>query len=122
LVGATTPDLESTALYDPNAWTHPAAAGWDGDRWQLYSNGTESATVFTTIWDTEADAKEFAAVIAAGPRTAQDSTAADSKPSPVMPNHWLVERQQTAVVIVSGLDAKRAASLARAAHAEIAKQ
>lgn len=122
LVGATTPALESNALNDPSAWTHPAAAGWDGDRWQLYSNGAETATILATIWDTEADAEEFAAAAAAGPRTTQDSTAADSTRSLVEPTHWLVERQESAVVLVSGLEAKRAIPLARAAHAEIAKQ
>ena len=114
LVGATTPALETEALNDPSAWTHPAAEGWDGDRWQLYANGAETATVLATTWDTEADAEEFAAVIATGPvASPADSTRAK-------PSHWSVERRGAVVVIVAGLDGKRAASLALAAHAAIA--
>jgi len=120
LVGASTPDLESQSLQDPAAWTHPAAAGWDGDRWQLYTSGKDTATVLTTIWDTEADAEEFAAAIATGPQSQQaaDSTIADSTRVPAeRSTPWSVQREESVVVIVAGIEGKPAKVLARAAHA-----
>jgi hypothetical protein len=51
-----------------------AAAGWGGDRVALVSHGTQGeALVWTTAWDTEADALEFeAALKAAFPREAAE--------------------------------------------------
>ena len=37
-----------------------AAAGWDGDAYALLSNGDVRALVWYTVWDSEADADEFA--------------------------------------------------------------
>ena len=36
-----------------------AAAGWDGDRFDIYRQGEEYLFVWTSIWDTEKDAREF---------------------------------------------------------------
>ncbi len=46
----------------PEAEAGTAAAGWGGDRFQLYERGggVRRALVFLTAWDTEADAREFA--------------------------------------------------------------
>jgi hypothetical protein len=37
-----------------------AAAGWDGATYRAWSDGEEAAVVLATIWDTQADASEFA--------------------------------------------------------------
>jgi hypothetical protein len=38
-----------------------AAAGWGGDRWELWRSGDASALVMRWTWDTPRDAREFAA-------------------------------------------------------------
>jgi hypothetical protein len=44
----------------PVEWPHQeAAAGWGGDRLNMYENGDQWAIVWETAWDTEADADEF---------------------------------------------------------------
>ncbi|MEF8757072.1 MAG: Hvo_1808 family surface protein [Halobacteriales archaeon] len=40
-------------------YSHPATAGWDGDAFAAYSNGSAGAYVLQTAWDTERDAREF---------------------------------------------------------------
>lgn len=40
-----------------------AAAGWDGGTSRAWSNGDEVAVVLSTVWDSEADAEEFAVSI-----------------------------------------------------------
>lgn len=48
----------------PNdTWTVPAAAGWGGDRWEVWRSGERSLVVFQTSWDSEPDAEEFAAAL-----------------------------------------------------------
>lgn len=42
-------------------YTHPATAGWDGDVVVPYTNGSHHGYVFKSVWDTEADAREFEA-------------------------------------------------------------
>ncbi|HKE53339.1 MAG TPA: hypothetical protein VKC55_01045 [Actinomycetota bacterium] len=37
-----------------------AAAGWDGGTYRAWSNGDASAVVLSTVWDTVADASQFA--------------------------------------------------------------
>lgn len=37
-----------------------AAVGWDGDRFALYGKGDQAALAWETVWDSEADAREFA--------------------------------------------------------------
>ncbi len=54
--------VSSPARYD---YTHPASAGWDGDKMFIYTNATsaetnETAYVWETRWDSEEDAQEFA--------------------------------------------------------------
>lgn len=41
-----------------------AAAGWDGDRFAVLERGAELLLLLYTIWDTQADAEEFAAAYA----------------------------------------------------------
>ena len=41
-----------------------AAAGWGGDRYDIYERGGQAVVVQMTAWDTEADATEFAAAYA----------------------------------------------------------
>ncbi len=56
-----------------------AAAGWDGGTYRAWSNGDDVAVLLATVWDTEADAEEFAAAmedwIDAGGEVASVSTA-----------------------------------------------
>jgi hypothetical protein len=42
-----------------------AAAGWDGDRWEIWRDDETGAAalLWSTVWDTEADAEEFAAAL-----------------------------------------------------------
>ena len=47
-------------------WTNDAAQGWDGDRWELWSRGDAEIVLLNTIWDSEEDAKEFAAFVQEG--------------------------------------------------------
>jgi hypothetical protein len=44
---------------DPSQAT-TAAAGWDGGTYRAWSNGDATAVVLSTVWDTVADASEFA--------------------------------------------------------------
>jgi hypothetical protein len=50
----------------PQAEARAAAEGWGGDRYHLYMRAGDGrlALVFLTAWDTEADAREFAAAYA----------------------------------------------------------
>ena len=40
-----------------------AAAGWDGGMYRAWSDGDDVAVLMTTVWDTPADAVEFAAAL-----------------------------------------------------------
>jgi hypothetical protein len=61
LVGGATPLDPHQLLASPGAsWTHPAAAGWGGDRWELWQRGDAAAVLLKTVWDTPDDAREFA--------------------------------------------------------------
>ncbi|MHC3378945.1 Hvo_1808 family surface protein [Haloarcula sp. H-GB5] len=68
---------------DPYNYDLPATDGWAGGRMYVYDNGDETAYVWKTTWDSEADAREFAdaweGVIAhwGGTRTAE--------------GHWVIE-------------------------------
>lgn len=60
LVGAPTPvDLADLRVMDGERWTNDAAAGWDGDRWELWGRGDTDVILLGSVWDTEADAVEF---------------------------------------------------------------
>ncbi len=59
VVGAVDPS-DPGRFEDGASWTHPAAAGWDGDRWELWRRGSKTAVLWITAWDTERDAAEFA--------------------------------------------------------------
>jgi hypothetical protein len=37
-----------------------ASEGWDGDRYAVYAKDSASVLVFSSVWDTETDAEEFA--------------------------------------------------------------
>ncbi len=61
-----------------------AVEGWDGDRYALWVNGeNQCCIVWTTVWDTEADAAEFESTYA--PLLAQKVTGekAESLPTPL---------------------------------------
>jgi len=64
--GATTTDPAALMLDGGAAWTNPAAEGWGGDRWELWTRGRKRVLLLSTVWDTEADAEEFAAALPAG--------------------------------------------------------
>jgi hypothetical protein len=64
MVGAPTPKgLAGMSQPDPAAWTNSAAAGWGGDRWELWRRGDRELVLLWTVWDTEQDAGEFAAAL-----------------------------------------------------------
>jgi hypothetical protein len=64
MVGAPTPaDFQDVALYDAGVWTNDEAAGWDGDRWELWARGDAAVVLLSTVWDSPKDAEEFAAAL-----------------------------------------------------------
>ncbi len=64
LVGAPTPaDFQDVTLYEGGAWTNDEAAGWDGDRWELWVRGQDAVVLLSTVWDSPEDAEEFAAAL-----------------------------------------------------------
>ncbi len=50
---------DAAAAMDGSRWTSAAAAGWGGDRWQLWTSGSSAVLLLKTLWDTPADAEEF---------------------------------------------------------------
>lgn len=95
----TDPDAEAfdpTSFQGPQRWTNAGAAGWGGDRWQLYRRGDDTVTVLATLWDSDRDAREFHAAL---PRPMRRASL----------------RRRDAVVVVTGEAGERAAALAREA-------
>jgi hypothetical protein len=66
LVGAETPVPTGPDVLDTGAWTNEAATGWGGDRWQVWAKGRKTVLLLLTIWDSAADASEFAAALPEG--------------------------------------------------------
>jgi hypothetical protein len=61
LVGATTPVRQlQLATLEAERWTNAAAAGWGGDRWELWGRGSKTSILWSTVWDSPEDAREFA--------------------------------------------------------------
>ena len=101
LVDTTHLDLGSLALGGGEAWTHPAAAGWGGDRWWLLERGGKYATVLGIVWDSEQDAREF------------------EKAVQLLPGARLARRGK-ALVIVAGEAGKDASRVAKSCVATLA--
>jgi hypothetical protein len=60
LVGAQAPKShDQRAMSTALPWIHPAAAGWGGDRFELWTKGDAGVVLLQTRWDTPADAVEF---------------------------------------------------------------
>jgi hypothetical protein len=75
----------------PSATNDEAAAGWAGDLLAVYGRGDETAAIWWTTWDTDADAEEaFRAARSVSPRHPRAR----------------VERKGRSVLIVRGLPAK----------------
>ena len=55
--------LALLALHLPRSDAARAAAGWDGGRYRAWSDGSRTAVVLTTRWETPKDASEFAAAM-----------------------------------------------------------
>lgn len=65
LVGAGSPfDAGDAKALTPAAWTNAAASGWDGDRWELWTRGESALVLWSTVWDSPEDAREFAEALA----------------------------------------------------------
>lgn len=47
----------------PTSRARAAAEGWDGGQYRAWTDGDRVALVLDTVWDTEADAREFAAAV-----------------------------------------------------------
>ena len=62
LVGAPTP-AEMLQAADGSAWTNAAAAGWGGDRFEVWTKGAEAIVLVATFWDRADDAVEFDAAL-----------------------------------------------------------
>lgn len=54
---------EQSLFDDPNRYnySHPASAGWGGDRIRVYERDGDYAYVWRSVWDSERDAREFVA-------------------------------------------------------------
>lgn len=64
LCGAPSPGArDQDAMVSAEAWTNAAAAGWGGDRWELWTKGKSSVVLLETVWDTTEDAVEFMAAL-----------------------------------------------------------
>jgi len=59
LVGADTPDPADPEGVIGSKWTNRAAAGWGGDRYELWTRGKKSIVLLSTTWDSERDARQF---------------------------------------------------------------
>jgi len=86
LVGAPTPlVLGPEPQAARAAWTSAAAAGWGGDRFEVWSGEGARVLLLLTVWDTPADAREFAAALPARPdlvvRAARDRVALVAGPA-----------------------------------------
>ncbi len=67
LCGAPSPGAQDQeAMVSADAWTNAAAAGWGGDRWELWTKGKSSVVLLETVWDTVEDAAEFEAALPRG--------------------------------------------------------
>lgn len=99
-----------------------AAAGWDGDRFQVFQNGERLAWMSWSVWDTERDAVEFAGAFAKTVRHRHP----DFERQPVGDQpllRWrhadgravLLARRGPGVLIVDGLPAAAAEALLGAA-------
>ncbi|HEY1330571.1 MAG TPA: hypothetical protein VGH10_03755 [Actinomycetota bacterium] len=51
------------ALHLPETQAESAAAGWGGAEYRAWSDGTHSAVLMKTVWDTAPDAGQFAAAV-----------------------------------------------------------
>ncbi len=68
LVGAPTPSVADAGAFPAgSAWTHAAASGWGGDRWEVWSKDGRQVLILATVWDTKRDAEEFAAALPTRP-------------------------------------------------------
>jgi len=60
LVGVAAPkSRDQGAMASAAPWTSAAAAGWGGDRFELWTKGGQAVVLLLTRWDTPADASEF---------------------------------------------------------------
>lgn len=91
-----------------------AASGWGGDRWQVLTRGAETALVLRTVWDTEADAREFLSAyldgLAARFRGRGQLARSDDGGQLTAPGYWIAIRGEGArvdAVIASDAEAGR---------------
>ena len=69
MAGTGAPDMDGPDAVSPSHWTNRAAAGTAGDAYQHYANGSRSATILTTRWESEKDAAEFQDGLRSVPRS-----------------------------------------------------
>jgi hypothetical protein len=71
LTGAGSLDPRSPDAARAERWTTRGAAGWGGDRYQLYEGPEgQTVTVLATLWDSASDATEFeTTLVPAAPKT-----------------------------------------------------
>jgi hypothetical protein len=58
VIGGPEPDVNKAQRTGLN-YTHSSTAGWAGDSFAAYSNGSAGGYVLKTAWDSERDAREF---------------------------------------------------------------
>ena len=70
LVGAPTPsgpEDVSRSVLGGGGWSNAPSAGWDGDRWEIWSRGDSQVVLLKTVWDSPEDAEEFGAALESRP-------------------------------------------------------
>lgn len=93
LVGAAADSFSDPSdLFDAARWSDEAAAGWRGDRWELWTDGRSSVLALKVVWDSAADAEQFVAAL---------------------PRHrdWAVARRAETVALVAGASGRRTGKL-----------
>jgi hypothetical protein len=60
------PGVLLMSMPDGADWTNEAAAGWDGDRWELWRRKDSTLVLLSTVWDSPRDAREFADALDTG--------------------------------------------------------
>lgn len=92
--------LDASGGFDLPESATEAAAGWDGDRYSVWANGDDDVVLWRTVWDSEADATEFAQALQASEGERLDSGFEGESPDDVA----LVTESDAARIVTDGTE------------------
>jgi hypothetical protein len=92
--------LNASGGFDLPESATEAAAGWDGDRYSVWANGDDDVVLWRTVWDSEADATEFAQALQASEGERLDSGFEGESPDDVA----LVTESDAARIVTDGTE------------------